>query len=201
MLIEENGVRILIDPGVYTTEQNNLKNVHAILVTHEHQDHLNIESLRMVIKRNVGIEVLTNSGVGVILEKEGIGFRIVEDGGRYVLNGVVVEGFGKEHAIIHRSIPLVHNTGYFVAGRLFYPGDALQKPKVSVEILALPVAGPWIKLGEAIDYALEVKPKICFPVHDGMLKSPGAVHRLPNEILTSAGIQFTVLEPDKAYDY
>ncbi len=201
LLIEEGEARILIDPGVYSTEQNLQKNIQAILITHEHQDHLHLESLRAIMKKNSGMEILTNSGAGTILEKEGIGFRIVEDSGRYVVNGVVVEGSGKEHAVVHSTIPTVHNTGYMIAERFFYPGDALRKPKMPVEILALPVAGPWLKLSEAIDYALSVKPKICFPVHEGMLKSPGAVHRIPSEVLGAAGIEFITLELGKSYEF
>lgn len=201
LLVEEGEARILIDPGIYSTNQNLQKNVQAVLITHEHQDHLHIESLRTILKKNSGIEILTNRGAGAILEKEGIGFRIVENSGRYVVNGVVIEGSGKEHAIVHSSIPTVHNTGYVIAEHFFYPGDAFRKTKASIEILALPVAGSWLKLSEAIDYALEVKPKICFPVHDGTLKSPEAVHRIAGEVLGAAGIKFIVSELGKSYEF
>ncbi len=199
LLVEEDEAKFLIDPGIYSTEQNIQTGLGAVVVTHEHQDHLSIESLRAIMKKNPGLEILTNSDVGTILEKEGIGFRIVEDAGRYVQNGVVIEGSGKEHAVIHRSLPTVKNTGYMLGEKLFYGGDALRKPRMPVEILALPVAGPWLTLSEAIDYALAIKPKICFPVHEGMLKSPGAVHRVPAEVLGAAGIKFITLELGKTY--
>ncbi|MCX6731840.1 MAG: hypothetical protein NTX55_02540, partial [Candidatus Parcubacteria bacterium] len=90
---------------------------------------------------------------------------------------------------------------YFIANRLFYPGDAFTNPRKQVEILALPVAGPWTRLLDAIDYALEIKPKTCFPVHDGILKSPGTTNRIPPQVLGPKGIKFNILEIDKEYEF
>jgi hypothetical protein len=70
-----------------------------------------------------------------------------------------------------------------------------------VDILALPVQAPWLKLPEAIDYALALKPKVCFPVHDGIMKNPGSTHAIPKKILQEHGIRFEVLELDKRYEF
>jgi hypothetical protein len=48
-----------------------------------------------------------------------------------------------------------------------------------------------MKIGEAIDYALLIKPRIAFPVHDGTRF--GAAHALPLKILPQHGINFTPL--------
>ena len=102
---------------------------------------------------------------------------------------------------MHLSVPQINNTGYLIANKLFYPGDAFTNPNRPIEILALPVAGPWMKLAEAIDYALVLKPKICFPVHDGILKQPGITNTLPQEILAWQGIKWSVLEIGKEYEF
>lgn len=137
----------------------------------------------------------------MLLKKGGIAFSVVEDGQNYDEKGVLIEALGKEHALMHVSIPPIQNTGYFIANRFFYPGDAFTNPGKPVEILALPIAGPWMKLPEAIDYAFELKPKTCFPVHDGILKSPGSTHRIPLQVLEPKGIKFIVLEFDKEYGF
>ena len=199
LLIEEKGVRILIDPGNYSTQQNSLKNVHVVLITHNHQDHFDIDSLKVVLKNNPGAKVVTNRNVAEVLEKENISFNIIEDGQSFLEQGVLIEGIGVHHALMHSSIPPIPNTGYFIGGRFFYPGDALTNPESAVEILALPVTGPWMKLSEGIDYAISLKPKICFPVHDGILKSSGSAHRIPPQVLEPKGIKFIVLEIDKEY--
>ncbi len=201
LLVEENGARILTDPGIYSTSQNDAKNIDVVLITHEHPDHLHIDSLKTVLKNNPQAKVITNKSVGALLDKEGIAYSTLEGGQSENEKGVLIEGFGDKHAVMHPSIPQSQNTGYFIANRLFYPGDALTNPGKEVEILALPVAGPWLKLSEAVDYALELKPRISFPVHEGILKSPGSTHRIPPQILEPKGIKFTVLEIDKEYEF
>ncbi|MBU4351237.1 MBL fold metallo-hydrolase [Candidatus Parcubacteria bacterium] len=201
LLIEESGVRILTDPGIYSTQQNEIKNIDFVLITHEHADHFHIDSLKALLKNNLQAKIITNKSVAMLLEKENIAFSIIEDGQNFDANGILIEGFGKDHAIMHTSISPTQNTGYFIANKLFYPGDAFTHPGKQVEILALPVAGPWMKLSEAIDYALKVKSKICFPVHEGILKLPGSTHSIPPKVLKPKEIKFVVLEIDKEYEF
>lgn len=196
LLIEENGLRILTDPGTYSTSQDFIKNIDIIFITHEHQDHLHIDSLKTVLKNNPQAKVITNQSVGSLLDKENIKYELLEKG-ELSEKGVIIEAFGEKHAFMHPSIEPIQNVGYFIANKLFYPGDAFTNPNKPVDILALPVAGPWMKLSEAIDYTKELKPRVCFPVHEGILKSPGSTHRIPPTVLEPLGIKFTVLEIDK----
>ncbi len=202
LLVEENGVRILTDPGIYSTEQNNLKNIDLVLISHEHQDHFHIDSVKEILKNNPQTKIITNKSVGALLEKEDIAFIVVEDGKNVTERGILIEGFGNNHAIMHSTIAPIQNTGYFISNKLFYPGDTLlTNPGKPIEILALPTAGPWMKLPEAIDYALAIKPKICFPVHDGILKTLGSTNILPPKILEPNGIKFSVLEIGREYEF
>ena len=201
LLIEENGLRILTDPGVYSTKQNEVKDIDLVLITHEHKDHLHVDSLKIVLKNNPQAKVITNTAVSKILEKEGIVFTLLEDGQSLTESGVLFEGFGKLHALMHSSLTPVQNTGYFIANRLFYPGDALTNPGKQVEILALPVAGPWLKFSEAVDYTLELRPEICFAVHDGILKDTGLAERLAGPIFEKNGIKMVTLELESAKDF
>lgn len=203
LLIEEKGLRILTDPGAYSEGQNELKNIDVILITHEHQDHLHIGSLKTILENNSDVKVITNSGVGKILEKENIKYELIEDGQANTIGGILIEGFGKVHADIYKTITPVMNTGYFIANRFLYPGDALYNPKKRVEILALPITGPWMTMAQGIDYALEIKPKVCFPVHDGMIQEDrmGPLHRFPKEVLSKEGIDFKVLPLDTEVDF
>ncbi len=197
---EDSVVRIMTDPGAWSTRQNEEKNIDYIFITHEHQDHFHIESLKTVLRNNPKARIITNTGVGKLLDAEHIPYALLEHGGAGDFGGVSVEGFGEKHAVIYREFGLVQNTGYFFQSRFFYPGDAFYDPKKPVEILALPVCGPWMRISDAIDYAKALKPKVAFPVHDGMLKFIGPFHGVPQKILTEAGIDFrpanegTVLE-------
>lgn len=198
LLIDEESTRILIDPGIFAPQANLLKSIDAILITHEHSDHLNIDLLKEILENNPQAKIFTNTDVGALLTKAAIPFNTLEGVQMFDVNEVSVKSFTVNHALLHSSVPPIKNTAYFIANRLFYPGDTLLDPQEPVEILALPVAGPWLRLAEAIDYALALKPKSCFPVHEGILKSPGLTHALPPKILEPVGINFMVLETDQA---
>ncbi|MBI5466019.1 MAG: MBL fold metallo-hydrolase [Candidatus Kerfeldbacteria bacterium] len=201
LVIEQGGLRILTDPGDYTTAQTGVRNIDAVLITHEHGDHLHLASLKIVLANNPGARVYTNSGVGEILKSEGLQYELLEDGQSAVIKGVTIEAHGAQHAPIHPSVKEVVNTGYLIAGRFFHPGDAFYNPDRPIEILALPVSAPWLKIAEALEYAQVIKPKVCFPVHDGALKIFGAPHKLPAAVLPPLGIGFKIPELGVAMEF
>ena len=144
LVIEVNGKKILTDPGTFTTGQNEEKGVDLVLITHEHPDHFHIDSLKIVLQNNPNARVVTNSDTAKKLEEQGIKYEIVGDGEQTSLENILIEGMGKLHAEVYPGIPLCENTSYFINNQLFYPGDALYLPGRPVQLLALPVAGPWI---------------------------------------------------------
>lgn len=193
LVIETKGKKILLDPGSFSVEQHRkLKNVDIVLITHEHQDHFHIESLKELLKAMPKIQVIANDAVGEILAKEGVEHHVMKHGNVVDMEGVHIEAYGKDHALIHSSIPLLSNVGYFIENKFFFPGDAFTDPKKPIDVLALPVSGPWMKISEAIDYALELKPRLAFPVHDAIRF--GSAHKLPEMILGKNGIEFISLE-------
>ena len=201
LLIEDNGVVIMTDPGAWTTEQNEVNGVDIILITHEPPDHFHLESLQMVLKNNPLAVVITNSRVKELLVENNISATLLEHEQKQNVKGIEIAGFGTEHANVYPSVPNVMNTGYLVQGRFFYPGDALTKPGVPVDILAMPMAGPWMKLAEAIDWVKEIKPEVCIPVHDGMLQPREWIYRLPMQLFPEVGVRFDAAELGKQVEY
>lgn len=201
MLIKEGDLTILTDPGTYSDAQNNIIGIDVVLITHDHSDHLHIDSLKSVLKNNPEAKVYTNAAVGEKLEKEGIAFQLLEEGQSVTENEVAIEAFGKLHAIMHPDLPRSPNTGFFIAGKFFYPGDAFTDPGRPIDVLALPVAGPWLNLEQAIEYGKKLHPKTCFPVHDGILKKTGSTDVLPPKIFGPLGIHFIVLELGKPMEF
>ena len=57
LLVEEAGLRVLTDPGNYSTAQNEAEGIEIILITHEHQDHIDVGSLRAVLAKSAGIPI------------------------------------------------------------------------------------------------------------------------------------------------
>lgn len=202
LLLEFKGVRILTDPGMYTVEDHSkLKKIDYIFITHEHADHYHLDSLRVVLDNNPDALVYTNQSVSDILTREGVYHHLVKDGNTVLLDDgkISVKGVGHKHATMHKSFPVSDNTGFIFDDRFFYPGDALTDPEQPIDILAVPVAGPWIKLAEAIDFALMVKPRICFPVHDTLRVD--SHHRIPGIILPQNGIEFIPMKEGDKHEF
>lgn len=203
MLIEVDGKRILTDPGVFTTTQNHLADLDLILITHEHGDHLHSESLQAILANNPQAKVVTNTSVGKILSELGMEFDALEGRDSDTCADIHIEAYDGEHVEIIDDFGIVQNTGYFIAKKLFYPGDAYTNPEKEVPVLALPVAGPWCKLSDAIKYAREVKPNKAFPVHDYMLSDAGkkGTYTHVSRELTAIGTEFTELQDDEYAEF
>ncbi len=195
LLIKLDNLTILTDPGAYSTEQNNLSGIDIVLITHEHLDHLHIDSVKEILKNNPQVEIITNLGVGKKLDEVGIKYSIIGDRNERMIKDISIEAFDCKHEEIFENYGQVQNTGYFIDNKFFYPGDSYCNPKKEIDILALPVAGPWCRVSDAIRYALTVKPKKVFPVHDGMLQKDriGASHKVPEKVLSENGIEFIIM--------
>ena len=201
ILEPKEGIKIMTDPGADTFVEmrfkENARNIGAILITHEHQDHLHIDSVKTILENNPNAIVITNSAVGKLLNEVGVTYKKVEEGETYDINGVKVTGFGNLHAEIYESYGRVQNTGYMIDS-LCCPGDAFENPKTKVDILALSVTGPWMRIKDAISYAKEIKPRIVFPVHDAHIQNWAAfIWRVPENLLEQDGISFKKLELGK----
>jgi L-ascorbate metabolism protein UlaG (beta-lactamase superfamily) len=202
LIIEIDGVRFLTDPGNYTTAQDEATNINAIVISHEHTDHLHIESLKTVLTHNPEAIIISNASVGKMLGQENIPYIKIADGEKHEVNGVAVSGHGLKHAPIYKDYEQVENTGYLFGGKLFYPGDAFHNPGFPIDILAFPVTAPWCNITQALDYVLQIKPKKAFPVHDGnLIRTHGITERLPGIQLPEAGVEFIALELGKEYEF
>lgn len=203
LLIQTKGLVILTDPGNFSVAQDTVVGIDVILITHEHTDHFHLVSLQAVLKNNPSARVFTNSSVGQKLAEAGITFTLLEGRSKTEVAGVVIAAFDHRHEEIFDEIGQVQNTGYFIDDRLFYPGDAFCEPEHAVEILALPVAGPWCRIEAAIRYAFSVAPKKVFPVHDGVLipERSAAFYTVPEKVLAEKGIEFVSLREGEGKDF
>ena len=137
----------------------------------KHADHFHLESLHTVIRNNPEATIITNSSVAKLIAETEITntVTIVGDAQSTTLKGVTIEGFGKDHAQIVEVMGQVENTAYLIAGTFYFPGDNFHVPQGAVDVLALPVAGPWMKISEAVRFAQAIEARVAFGVHDGML--------------------------------
>jgi len=190
LLVEEGPARMLLDPGTLSGGFEELEDLTAVLVTHQHADHLDLQRLRRLLERNPGVRVVCDEGSAEPLGAAGAEVEVVHDGDELDAGGVRVRVTGRDHAVIHPDIPVVPNVGYLVGGRLFHPGDSFTPPGRPVEVLAVPAGAPWLKVSEPIDYLRQVRPQVAVPVHELLLSQTGkALHYRQLEQLGGAPLR------------
>ncbi len=200
LVVNINGHKIMTDPGVFSTAQKDETGIELILFTHEHQDHYHIDRLKEVLEKNPDAKIITNTSVGKLLNEQGIEFTKVEDGESFDFHGIQIKGFGNTHAEIYESYGKVQNTGYMI-DKLCFSGDAFENPNTEVDILALPITGPWMRIKDAIDYAKLLKPRVVFPVHDAHIQDWATfIYRVPENFMNESNIQFKKLDLGKEED-
>jgi L-ascorbate metabolism protein UlaG (beta-lactamase superfamily) len=177
LLVEEGADRILVDPGVFSPGWESLAGLTAVLVTHQHPDHVDPARLPGLLARNSGVQLFADPGSVGTLAGAGVTATPVEPGDTLDVS-TPVQVFGETHAVIHRDLPAIANRGYLIGGRLYLPGDSLQVPAAAVEILALPVAAPWMAVKEAVEFVRAVGPAIAIPIHEKVLAATGTVYGL-----------------------
>lgn len=201
MLIEDGGHRMFIDPGSFTTPITEAANVDAVVITHEHDDHWTPVQLSRIAERSPGVQVVTTAATKARIAEaniEGLGAVIIgAPGATYEVGAFTVTCFGGKHAVIHSSIPQIDNLGVVVNGEFAYGGDAYTLPPVPVEVLAVPLHAPWMRMAESIDYLVEAKPRLAIGVHDGLLNQQGRafIGARIHDAAAQHGIDFRVLAP------
>lgn len=196
VLLETQDKRILVDPGRFSTEQNELTNIDIILITHEHGDHCHSESVQKIIENNPDAVIVTNTSVANLLRSLAIDAYVLEGRDTATIVDISLEAFDGPHVEIFETRNLVQNTGYFVENFFFFPGDAYTIPNKPVSVLALPVAGPWCKMSDAIHYAIKLSPSIAIPVHDATLSEVGTelTYGLVAQELKNHNIEFVIMK-------
>jgi len=199
--LTEAGKSIIVDPGAFTTPLDALTDVVAVVITHEHPDHWTPAQLDRILRAAPGVPIFSTAGVAAAAEQHEV--TIVQPGDEMVVEDISLRFFGGDHAVIHESVPAVHNLGVLFGDALYYPGDSYAIPEgVSVNTLAAPLGAPWLKIGEAMDFVLAVGPQRCFGTHDMTLSAIGrAMHRERLQWATEQrGGTFFELEPGQSLD-
>ena len=173
--LEDERACIVLDPGVWSDIVDVLARATAVMVTHDHADHLHVEQLRAVLQERPELHVWGPSSVRDALVGAGVATEQVHElaaGDRIDLDGVEVTAVGGTHAVVHPDLPPAANLGYLVAG-IYHPGDCVLPPGVPIELLLTPVAGPWLLLADAVDLVRAAAPQVVVPIHDAILSSAG----------------------------
>jgi L-ascorbate metabolism protein UlaG (beta-lactamase superfamily) len=161
--LEHDGRVLVIDPGTWS-EPSALRGADAVLVTHEHADHIDV--LRLI---RLGVPVFAPAEADI----PQLEVTAVTSGEEFTAAGFSVRAVGGRHAFIYGEQPDCANLGYIVEDAIYHPGDSLHVPEQPIETLMVPAQGSWMKIGEAIDFVKSVNPERAFAIHDAQLNDRG----------------------------
>ena len=170
--IEQDGAVLVLDPGMFT-DRGAVDGATAVLVTHAHPDHLDVENLRATdapVYSIAEVHDALREQAPDVAER----VSVVRPGDELDL-GVAVRAVGELHAEIHPDLDRLHNCGFLVAGepRVFHPGDALTRPEAPVDVLLVPSSAPWLRSRDAIDLARDVGAPRTLAIHDRIYSEAG----------------------------
>lgn len=164
MTLEKNGQTLVIDPGNITDDFVIPNRTTAIVLTHEHPDHIDTGKIQAIIEQSPDACIVSHQGI--IDSHDWPVTRSVKPGERVTIGDFSLEFFGGKHAVIHTSIPIIDNLSVMVDDIFYYPGDSYAIPSLPVKVLAAPTSGPWLKIGDVADFILEIKPELVISTHD-----------------------------------
>lgn len=176
---EQDGAVLVVDPGTFSEVEEALQGATAVLITHEHPDHIALDRVVAVLQADQGIELWAPQSAAdavVAALGEGSAERVhaVRGGEEFTAAGFPVRTYGGQHALIHPVIPMIANVGYLIGGSVYHPGDSLIVPDgIGVQTLLVPVHAPWSKLSEVVDFVTSVRAARAYQIHDGLLNEAG----------------------------
>ncbi|WP_369054350.1 MBL fold metallo-hydrolase [Kineococcus terrestris] len=177
VLVETGTARVLIDPGTFSSGFEELQDLDAVVVTHAHPDHVDVERLPLLLEANDGAVLHAEPETAASLREAGITASALHAGSSVEVAGAVVEAVGGQHAVIHADLPRIGNVGLLVRAPgepvLFHPGDSYGAVPEGVDVLAVPLNAPWAASKETIDFVRAVGAPAGFPVHDALLSPTG----------------------------
>ncbi len=189
-IASDNGTT-LTDPGFFSFDSGEIDlsaigEVHRVLISHEHSDHVKPEFVRWLIDRGTDVTVHSNQAVADLLARHDIAVETADPPGvtsEDVAHGVIPSG---------DSPP---NRSYTVDGILTHPGDS-QELTATAPVLALPLISPWTSTTDAVAFARRLGPAQVIPIHDFYLSAAGRefVVGVASRVLGPSGIEVIPLD-------
>src|SRR5436190_17679375 len=144
LLVETSGARLLVDPGTLSSRLEELTDLDAILVTHQHPDHIDPVRVPALFEANAGARLVVEPQTVEAFDlPDGSAFS---PGSETTVGGVTIRAVGGQHAVIHDRVPVVGNVGFLISDgsgpTLFHPGDSYGERPPGVDVLALPLTAP-----------------------------------------------------------
>jgi len=188
VMFEFDGKTIHVDPFSKMGDYTKLPKADLILITHEHQDHFDMNALD-ILRTPTTVLVVTETVAGLI--KGGI---VMHNGDERTVMGLKIEAVPAYNLVHMRSEgvpfhPEGVGNGYVVTfggKRVYLAGDTENIPEMKnikgIDIAFLPMNLPYTMTPEMVaDAAKSFKPKVLYPYHFGETDTAKIVDLLKDE--------------------
>ena len=188
LMFDFNHLTIHIDPFSRVADYSQLSKADLILITHEHQDHLDLDALGKVQTGETDL-VLTETCARQL--NRGI---IMQNGEQQIVRGIPIEAVPAYNLVHKRDNgqpyhPKGVGNGYIITFsglRVYVAADTENTPEmkslVGIDIAFLPMNLPYTMTPEMVaDAAVAFRPRILYPYHFGNTDVQKLVHLLQDE--------------------
>lgn len=196
MVLEQQDRLLVLDPGEHSKSLPSLGNVDAVIVSHMHSDHFDLNRLARIADQNKSVHIFGPKQVteqSQVLNMASVNAGETKEVGPFQLKFV-----GGHHELYGE----IENIGVIINGIFFYPGDSYAKPEQPIKTLALPASAPWLRVPDAINLMKECAPKTAFPVHNALLSKIGETihYRLIEAAAQKIGADWRVLKTNESME-
>jgi L-ascorbate metabolism protein UlaG (beta-lactamase superfamily) len=174
LMFRFNGKVFHIDPWSKLADYSKLPKADFIVITHEHQDHLDVDTINKI--QNKDTVIVSNEQSHQKLPQS----QVMKNGERKELNGALIEAVPAYNLVHMRKPgepyhPQGSGNGYiFTFGdkRVYVAGDTENTPEMkkleNIDVAFLPMNLPYTMTPEMVaDAAKAFKPKVLYPYHTG----------------------------------
>ncbi len=195
LLFDLDGVRVMVDPylsnSVERLEPKNYRRQpidesffdikpDILVLTHNHLDHTDPETLKKLFSRHNGICVLASGNAWQTVRKFGgdNNYIMFNRGTVWTERGIRFEAIHAEHSDDKAVGVIISYDGknYYITGDTLYNKKVIKDINVPIDVVFLPINGVGnnMNMTDAAQFAREIKAKTAVPVHFGMFDSINA---------------------------
>jgi L-ascorbate metabolism protein UlaG (beta-lactamase superfamily) len=207
VMVENNGGKILVDPGTLSSEEEfeKMKEPDYVFITHKHSDHFNEEAFNKIKKEETKIY----STQEVANEFSNVNFKIIKENDNFDLPFGKVEVVKAVHGYLplltHKGAEIGENIGYIfeIKGkRIYFTSDTISfKKDYNCDILFVPVCNHGLVMGpfEAALFAKETGAEVAVPIHYDNPKYLANLEKVKEEF-TKAELNYKILEIGESFE-
>lgn len=212
-VLEKEDMKILIDPGYFVFGDEGLKpqdfdGTNIILITHEHEDHFDLENIKEIIRQNDSLTISTKEVIGQIkATMPSAKTLVLENQHRTEINedDWTIFAYKSKHGPLPTGKTPPDVIGFLISdgeSSFYHPGDTtfLNHDVPSVSGIAVPICGEVVmNPKEAIDeldkFIKEVDPFVhcIIPIHYDNPRFPVDVKEF-EKLASKKNIQVRILE-------